>query len=516
MSRFGTLRWRLTALYAAVAAVMLIVVLAIGGAVMEAALLQSTAERLEIEAGLVVADATGGKRGPRATDLAAGDLAAVLGGQGTAVVILDGAGGTLAAEPNGATTPIVSARLNDSDYAAALAAGESVTGVRTLPGGERVLVVAAPVELRSPGPGNANGNANGNGNGRGLGNGNGNGNGRGLGNQNPGTGGADVAEGPPNAVAQLAVSLAPIDATLTQLRLVTGIVAGVVLVLAAAVAWAITRRGLGPLDRITATADLIAAGDLAARTSLRPGDDEVGRLAGAFDGMADQVDATFQAHRQFAADASHELRSPLTVLGGYVDVLARTDLDSATRARTLAAMRREIDRLTRLSSDLLLLTQLEAGGGRLAARRVDLGDLVDDIGAAARIMGPDRHIEVVRNGSVPVVADPDRLTQALMNLVDNAVRHTPPGGEVRLSVQRRDGLAVAEVRNDGTAIASEDLGHVFDRFYRVTDGAASQDGHHAGLGLAIVKAIAEASGGRAAAASDATGTSFSILLPAAD
>ncbi len=514
MSRFGTLRWRLTALYAAVAAVMLIVVLAIGGAVVETALLQSTAERLEIEAGLVVADATGGRRGPRATDLAAGDLATVLGGQGTAVVILDGAGGTLAAEPNGATTPIVTARLDNADYAAALAAGESVTGVRTLPGGERVLVVAAPVELRTAGPGAGNGN--GNGNGQGLGNGNGRGLGRGLGNQNPGAGSADVAEGPANAVAQLAVSLAPIDATLAQLRLVTGIVAGVVLVLAAAAAWAITRRGLGPLDRITATADLIAAGDLAARTSLRPGDDEVGRLAGAFDGMADQVDATFQAHRQFAADASHELRSPLTVLGGYVDVLARTDLDSATRARTLAAMRREIDRLTRLSSDLLLLTQLEAGGGRLAARRVDLGDLVEDIGAAARIMGPDQQIEVVRDGPVPVVADPDRLTQALMNLVDNAVRHTPPGGEVRLSVERRDSLAVAEVRNDGAAIAPEDLDHVFDRFYRVTDGAASQNGHHAGLGLAIVKAIAEASGGRAAASSDAAGTSFSILLPAAE
>ena len=267
MSRFRTLRWRLTALYAAVAAVMLIAVLAIGGAVVESALVQSTAERLEIEAGLVVADATGGRRGPRATDLAAGDLATVLGGQGTAVVILDGAGGTLAAEPNGATTPIVTARLDNADYAAALAAGESVTGVRTLPGGERVLMVAAPVELRTPGPRQwerererprpgqrqrARSR-------------------RGLGNQNPGAGGPDVAEGPANAVAQLAVSLAPIDATLAQLRLVTGIVAGVVLVLAAAAAWAITRRGLGPLDRITATADLIAAGDLAARTSLRPG-----------------------------------------------------------------------------------------------------------------------------------------------------------------------------------------------------------------------------------------------------
>jgi two-component system, OmpR family, sensor kinase len=510
MSRFRTLRWRLTALYAGVAAVMLIVVLALGGAVVEAALVRSTAERLEIEAGLVVADATGGRRGPRATDLAAGDLATVLGGQGTAVVILDGAGGTLAAEPNGVTAPILAARLGAADYAAALTAGQSVTGIRTLPSGERVLMVAAPVELRTTGPGNGSGrgNGNGNGNGRGLG--------RGLGNQNPGAGGAEIAEGPANAVAQLAISLASIDSTLAQLRLVVGVIAATVLVLAAAAAWAITRRALGPLDRITATADRIAEGDLAARTSLHAGDDEIGRLAGAFDGMAEQVDSTLRAHRQFAADASHELRSPLTVLGGYVDVLSRADLDSETRARTLEAMRREIDRLTRLSSDLLLLTQLEAGGGRLMPRRVDLGDLVEDIGAAARIMGPDQRIDVIRNGSVPVVVDPDRLTQALMNLVDNAVRHTPPGGEVRLSVERRDGLAVADVRNDGPTIAQEDLDRVFDRFYRITDGARAPNADHAGLGLAIVKAIAEASGGRAVAASDATGTSFAILLPAAD
>ena len=510
MSRFRTLRWRLTALYGAVAAVMLIVVLAIGGAVVEQALVQSTAERLEIEAGLVVADAAGGRRGPRATDLAAGDLATVLGGRGTAVVIIDGAGGTLAAEPNGATAPIATARLDPRDYASALSTGQSVTAVRTLPGGERVLMVAAPVELRAPGPGNGNSN----GNGRGLGNGNGRGLGRGLGNQNPGAG-PDVAEGPANAVAQLAVSLAPIDATLAQLRLVTGIVAGVVLLLAAIAAWAITRRGLGPLERITATADRIGAGDLTARTSLRVGDDEVGRLAQAVDDMAEQVDATMQAHRQFTADASHELRSPLTVLGGYVDVLARTDLDAETRARTLAALRREIDRLTRLSSDLLLLTQLEAGGGRLSPRSVDLGELVEDIGAAARVMGPNHRIHVERNGAVPVVADPDRLTQALMNLVDNAVRHTPPGGRVRLTAELRDGVAVADVRNEGPAIAPADLERVFDRFYRVTDGTTARNGHHAGLGLAIVKAIAEASGGSAVAASDASGTSFSILLPAA-
>ena len=234
MSRFGTLRWRLTALYAAVAAVMLIVVLAIGGAVVETALLQSTAERLEIEAGLVVADATGGKRGPRATDLAAGDLATVLGGQGTAVVILDGAGGTLAAEPNGATSPIVTARLDSADYAAALAAGRvrdrrsNPAQRRACPGGCRARRAANTRpwqrewqrERERPGPGQREWQRE-----------------RerpGPGQRNTGNGNAGVAEGPANAVAQLAVSLAPIDATLAQLRLVTGIVAGLVLVLAAA------------------------------------------------------------------------------------------------------------------------------------------------------------------------------------------------------------------------------------------------------------------------------------------
>jgi two-component system OmpR family sensor kinase len=506
VNRFRTLRWRLTALYAAVAAVMLVAVLTVGGAAVESALVQSAAERLEIEAGLVVADAGGGRRGPRATDLAASDLATVLGGRGTAVVILDGDGATVAIEPNGATEPITAARLNAADYAAALVGGQSATGVRTLPSGERVLIVATPVELRSAGPGNGNGNRNGQG--RGLG--------RGLGNQGGPPGQADVAEGPPNAIAQLAISLAPIDATISDLRLVTGVAGIVLLLLAVTAAWIVTRLGLRPLDQIAATADRIAAGDLSARAALRTGEDEVGRLARAFDGMAERVATTLMAQRQFAADASHELRSPLTVLGGYVDILARADLDPETRARTLEAMRREIDRLTRLSSDLLLLTQLEAGGGRLEPRSVDLGDLVEDIGAAAQVIGPDRRIEVVRSGSVPVVADPDRLTQALMNLVDNAVRHTPAGGRVRLAAERRDGLAVAEVSNEGSAIPAEDLGRVFDRFYQVKGRASGQGGQHAGLGLAIVKAIAEASGGRASAASDGTETRFSILLPAAE
>jgi two-component system OmpR family sensor kinase len=419
----------------------------------------------------------------------------VLGGNGTAVAILDPNGETLAAEGNGAPDAVLEARLDRLDYSKVVMEQTTIDAVRPLPGGGRALVVATPVQLRLGGPGNGNGN----------------GNGRGLGNQGNGS---ETADGPANAVAQLAISLDAIDGTLADLRLRLAVVGIGVLALVVAVAWLLTRLSLRALERVTKAADRFAAGDLEARASLPDGGDEVGRLGRAFDGMAQRVDATLTAQRQFAADASHELRTPLTVLGGYVDVLAAAD-GAETRTETLAAMRREIDRLSRLSADLLLLTQLEAGGGRLNPREVDLGELVEDIGAAARIIGPDRRVEVVRDGPLPVTADPDRLTQALMNLVDNAVRHTGPGGTVRLTTSRADGEALAEVRNTGEPIPAEDLVRVFDRFYRGLKGATSRPDSHAGLGLAIVRAIAEASGGTVTATSDAESTRFVVRLPLA-
>ncbi|MEW5990602.1 MAG: HAMP domain-containing sensor histidine kinase [Chloroflexota bacterium] len=501
MTRLRSLRWRLAAVYAAVAAVMLVVVLTVVANAVETALIRSAAERLTIEAGLIAAETGPGRSGPRATDLAAGELATVLGGRGTAVVILDPSGATLAAQGNGAAPAVLDARLAAADYAAVVAQGMTIDAVEPLAGGGRALIVAAPVQLRAGGPGG------------GVGQGRGQGNGRGLGNQ--GDGRAEAADGPANAVAQLAISLDAIDASLADLRLRLALLGAGMLVAAVVVAWLLTRLGLRALERVTGAADRIAAGDLDARAALPAGTDEVGRLGRAFDGMAERVDATLTAQRQFAADASHELRTPLTVLGGYVDVLAAGDLDPETRTRTLGAMRREIDRLSRLSNDLLLLTQLEAGGGRLAPRVLDLGELVEDIAAAARVIGPDRRVEVVRDGTLPVVADPDRLTQALMNLVDNAVRHTQPGGTIRLTATRTDGLAVAEVSNTGEPIPADDLARVFDRFYRASGRSGSRDGSHAGLGLAIARAITEASGGSVSAASDRDGTRFSIRLPAA-
>ncbi len=521
-----SLRWRLAALYAVVIAVALVAVLAVVQVLVERSLIESTAQRLEVEAGLI---ANQDDSGVSATTLAAEDLARVLGGQATAVVILDSSGGTLAAEANGAPDWVVDARLDISEYQQVIDQRQIVNRVTLSDGegSERALVVAAPIRFetaatpspaasqaasptpsRVPGPPfTPPGRGRGQGQGRGVGLGQGNSQGSGS--------SASPAAGialPPNALTQLAVSLAPIDATLAGLR-TTLIMIGVSgFLLAFVMALILTSLGLRPLRRVAAAADRVARGDLAARAELPSGTDEIGRLGRSFDRMTERVEAAFGAQRQFAADASHELRSPLTVLGGYVDVLKTGALDTPETAnRILGAMRREIDRLSRLAADLLLLTQLEAGGDRLTPVPLDAGELLVDLGEAARVMSGEHSVEVVPDGPLPVLADRDRLTQALLNLVDNAVRHTRSGGVVRLSGRRDGGTVVLEVHNEGDAIRPEDLPRLFDRFYRAD--RTREPGRHAGLGLAIVKAIVEASGGSISASSDPTGTRFTIRLP---
>jgi two-component system heavy metal sensor histidine kinase CusS len=205
----------------------------------------------------------------------------------------------------------------------------------------------------------------------------------------------------------------------------------------------------------------------------------------------------------------------LTVLGGFVDVLARGELgESEAGRRTLGAMRGEVDRLSRLATDLLLLSQIEAGGASLTPRPMDLADLVEDMGEAARVIATEQTVVIERDGPLPVSADRDRVTQAVMNLVDNAVRHAPVGGTIRLGTRRAGGDAVVTVANDGRSIDPEHLPHLFERFYRVrSDDEAEPAGQHAGLGLPIVKAIAEASGGGVDVVSSGGQTSFEIHLP---
>jgi two-component system OmpR family sensor kinase len=502
--RAASLSWRLALAYTVIAGVLLVVVLALTSAIVERALIDSTSDRLEIEAGLIASESDVG-RGVTATDLAAGELAGILGGQETGVVVLDPAGATLASVANGAADAVVAARLAPEQYAQVVSDARSMTAVVQTAAGD-VLLVAVPIQIRlADGPPVDRGRPDDKGPPPG----------RGLGNQGSGAGAGVSTIETANAVAQLAVSLSPVHATLRELQGVLLAIGLVLLVAAVAVAWLVTRAGLRPLTRVADVADRVSSGELGARVGLPAGSDEVGRLGGAFDTMVERVEANLRAQRQFAADASHELRSPLTVLGGYVDVLARGELgQTESGRRTLGAMRGEVDRLSRLATDLLLLSQIEAGGANLIPRPLDLGELIEDVGEAARVMATGRTVVVDRDGPLPVSADRDRVTQAVMNLVDNAVRHAPVGATIRLAAHRSGDDAIVTVANDGRSIDPEHLPHLFERFYRVrSDDGAEAPGRHAGLGLPIVKAIAEASGGRVDVVSDGGHTAFEIRLP---
>jgi signal transduction histidine kinase len=506
------LRWRLALLLGAILLSTTGLLLIAVSLAAERVLIDSTAERLEIGAGLLVDRP---RKGPPVTALDASAVAQLLGGQGTAVTILNSDGTTLATAQNGAPADVAGARLTPATYADAVDAGTTIRQVITSAGG-RILVVASPIELtrNKPGksdssgapfvpPGQAKKNS--------------------AAPTASGAPGGDVQTGgSPNAIAQLAVSLAPLDATMGRLRSQLAIFALFALAAGLLATILISQRATRPLDRVAAAATRLATGDLAARTGVS-GSDEVGAVGRSFDEMAAQLEAAFRAQRAFAADASHELQTPLAVLGGYVDLLSLGKLQANDQQQLLGSMRREIDRLSRLAADLLLLSRLDAGGPAMQPRRVDLADLVRELAEPAGMIDSAVRIVVHADGPLPVTADPDRIAQALLNLAENAVRHSVSGSPVRISTFRIDAMAAVEVANSGPPIPPDELPRLFERFVRGTAlapgdaddavPAGPQRAGHAGLGLPIARAIIQASGGRIEAASDERGTRFTIFLP---
>ena len=226
--------------------------------------------------------------------------------------------------------------------------------------------------------------------------------------------------------------------------------------------------------------------------------------------MLDRLEEGFRLQRNFVSDASHELRSPLTVLRGRIEQLAdHTGDREAVDAETEELMR-EVRRMERLSDDMLTLAKAERGG-LLQTRRVPLDDFVEDLRRDLPLLG-SRHYTVESNLHGDLEADPDRLAQVLRNLVTNAVRHTGGDGRIDISIASENGSAIFAVSDDGTGIAPDRLGRIFDRFHRTDEGRSRTEGG-SGLGLAIARAIVEAHGGSIAAESppgDGATVRFSI------
>jgi heavy metal sensor kinase len=252
-----------------------------------------------------------------------------------------------------------------------------------------------------------------------------------------------------------------------------------------------------PLRRMAAVASAVDSGDLTHRIDYS-GEDEVGVLADSFNNMMDRLEEGFHLQRDFVSDASHELRSPLTVLRGRIEQLTDHAGDQAAVSAEADELMKEVRRMERLTDDMLTLAKAERGG-LVQPRRVPIDDFVEDLRRDLPLLG-SRHYRVESRIHGDLEADPDRLAQVLRNLVTNAVRHTGADGHIDISIASKNGSAQFAVSDDGTGVESDQLGRIFDRFHRTDEGRSRAEGG-SGLGLAIARAIVEAHGGSISAES---------------
>jgi len=320
-------------------------------------------------------------------------------------------------------------------------------------------------------------------------------------------------------LAQLNVPTDGIEQTLRQDRWLVLVGSAAVLLLALLLTPLIVARALRPLHQVARTAGALAAGDYQQRVPGTHGDDEIGRVAQAFNEMAGGIEQAFEVRRQsdermrqLVADASHELRTPLTALAGYIDVLGRRDsVDPETLQSSLAAMQRESGRMTRLVTDLLTLTRIESGRGpTLRPLPLDtwLAAALDELGLQDQGVTATRHFEP----GIMVNIDPDALKQVVNNLAQNALKYAP-GAEQHWSCLAEGTRAAFRVEDTGPGISAQDLPHIFERFYR-GEKARDRAAGGSGLGLAIAKSIVEAHGGTIEATSPpGAGATFTVWLP---
>jgi two-component system, OmpR family, sensor kinase len=318
--------------------------------------------------------------------------------------------------------------------------------------------------------------------------------------------------------AVVAVPMTSVERSLDRLVVIESVAGATLLALLGAGAWLILRSGLRPLERMAATARSINAGSLDQRVEVAGRDSEVDELATALNGMLDELEDAFAQReatearlRRFLADASHELRTPLTSIQGYAELFRiASDAEHVDLPTILRRIEDESGRMGRLVDDLLTLARLDETHEPSRAP-VDLAVLAADACSDAVATAPGRPVSLDAPGPVPVTGDAGHLHQAIGNLVGNALRHTPPGTPIEVSVAAVDGEAVVRVRDHGPGLDDEALGHAFDRFWRADP---ARGGRGAGLGLSIVRAVAAEHGGRATAANaDGGGAEFTLVLP---
>jgi two-component system OmpR family sensor kinase len=312
-------------------------------------------------------------------------------------------------------------------------------------------------------------------------------------------------------VAIFADSLSDVEANVTLIRgriLAAGALA---LILAAIAGYFAARALTGRIKRLERAARKVAGGDFS-NPIHADSDDEIGQLAVAFDDMQRQLARLDTARKQFIAQASHELRTPIFSLGGFLELLEDEELDDETRAQFLVQLRGQVERLRKLSTELLDLSRLESGALELRPEPTDLRQLAREVAAefTPAAQAHDAPVEL-HTGREPleVECDPERVAQVMRILLDNAFVHTPTGTSIRVSAERANGHVTLEVADSGLGIRDSTMPHIFEPFYTSADGSRG-----AGLGLAIARELAERMQGELTVRSSPGRTAFRLTLPA--
>jgi signal transduction histidine kinase len=294
-----------------------------------------------------------------------------------------------------------------------------------------------------------------------------------------------------------------------------GIVMIISVTLAGLAGWLETGQVLTPLEKVTLAAMNITNADDLSRRIPNPGKDknEIGLLIDAFNQTLDRLEYLFNRQKRFMADVSHELRTPLTVIKGNVGLLR---MMKEPDEESLASIETEVDRLTRMVGDLLLLAQAEAGKLELNLQPVELDTVLLEVLQQAKILAGNRiTIKLTEIDQIQITGDRDRLKQVFINLLANAVKYTPQGGTVYLAIKKVGDQAQTVIEDTGPGIPAKDLPHIFERFYRGDKARTrSADGSSFGLGLSIAYWIIKNHNGRIEVKSkEGSGTTFSVWLP---
>ena len=319
-----------------------------------------------------------------------------------------------------------------------------------------------------------------------------------------------------DVVIQVGMSLQKVNGDLNRLTILMSLAGLLLLLFASAGGGLIIRRALSPVKSVVRTARRITADDLSLRIDAKSRKDEIGDLVETFNDMIARLEKSIRKIRQFSGDVSHELRTPLTIIRGEIEVMLRKERTAEEYRTTLRSALEETRNMEKIIDDLLALSRIETADRMKFHGDVSLQEILMEVGESRSPAAREKGIDFVVHGGTarPVKGDRALLERLAANLVDNAIRYTPPGGRVEIGLDEEKHRVVLTVRDTGIGIPKESLPMIFDRFY-VVDPSRSKESGGSGLGLSIVKSVAEIHGAAIEVASEpGRGTTFRIVFAA--